>query len=343
MSLPDFSRTAMPSRNRIGRFLITGELGRGTLSTVYQGHDPVIDRPVAIKTSHCDLSPQQRRLQDRQLLNEARATARLSHPHIVTIFEASVEGPETYLVMEHLEGSALSSLLDVGRPFEFDVIAAICAKVAGALDHAHRHDVVHRDIKPANIFLVDDHRPKLVDFGIARAPNRVAVHVACTDNPDTLFCNNLLGTPNYMSPEQGSGENVDHRTDIYSLGAVMYQMLTGRTPFHAIETDALLELIRNKIPDQPHVLDATIPKALSRIAMKAMHKQPDKRYQHAADMRFDIKRYLVHRKLARRRLRMALRTPAARHPATGKLTLHSALLLCCAALSGAFVMWLLLR
>ena len=343
MSLHASSTPAMPSRNRIGRFHITRELGRGTLSTVYLGHDPIIDRTVAIKTFHCNLSPQQRRMQDRQLINEARATARLSHPHIVTIFEASIEGPETYLVMEHLEGSALSTLLNTGHNFEFDGIAAICSKLAGALDHAHRHHVVHRDIKPANIFLVDDHQPKLIDFGIARAPNRVAVHIASSDNPNTLFCNNLLGTPNYMSPEQGSGQRVDHRTDIYSLGAVMYQMLTGRTPFHAVETDTLLELIKNNIPEQPHALDARIPKALSRIAMKAMSKQPNKRYQHAADMMLDIRRYLAASTLSRRQLRMALSEPEARHATAGMPTLRSVLLLCCAALGTALAIWLLLR
>ncbi len=343
MSLLDSSRTAMPSRNRIGRFHITRELGRGTLNTVYLGHDPITDRQVAIKSFHLELSSQQRRIQERQLINEARATARLSHPHIVTIFEASIEGPETYLVMEHLEGSTLSTLLNAGHTFEFDVIAAICFKLASALDHAHRHNVVHRDIKPANIFLVDCHQPKLVDFGIARAPNRIAVHVVPTDHPNTLFCDNLLGTPNYMSPEQGSGERVDHRTDIYSLGAVLYQMLTGRTPFDAVETDTLLHLIKHKIPDPPHALNATIPKALSRIAMKAMNKQPDKRYQHAADMMLDLKRYLADGKLARRRLRTAMSTPEARHMVSCTLTPHSVLLLCCAAFSGALAMWLMLR
>jgi serine/threonine protein kinase len=343
MSLPESSHPAMPSRNRIGRFHITRELGRGVLNTVYLGHDPIADRQVAIKTFHLELSLQQRRMQERQLINEARAAGRLSHPHIVTIFEASVEGPETYLVMEHLEGSALSTLLSAGRTFEFDVIATICSKLAGALDHAHRHKVVHRDIKPANIFMIDGHQPKLVDFGIARTPNHFAVHVTSADNPNTLFCNNLLGTPNYMSPEQASGERVDHRTDIYSLGAVMYQMLTGRTPFDAVETDTLLQLIKHKIPDQPHKLNATVPKALSRIAMKAMNKQPDKRYQHAADMMLDIKRYLADGKLTRRRLRMALSESEVQRRVPYFLTQRSALHLCCAALIGAIAMWLLLH
>jgi len=334
--------TAKPSRNRIGRFHLIRELGRGALSTVYLGHDPVIDRAVAVKAFHREPAPQHH-MQDRQLINEARAAGRLSHPHIVTIFEASNEGPDTYIVMEHLEGSALSTLLGNGHEFAFDVTAAICAKLASALDHAHSHHVVHRDINPANIFLVDAHQPKLVDFGIARAPNRLPARVVSADNPDTLSCYNLLGTPNYMSPEQGSAQRVDHRTDIYSLGAVMYRMLTGRTPFEAVDTDALLQQIKYKMPQQPHALNAAIPKALSRIAMKAMHKQPHKRYQHAADMLLDIRRYLADGKLTRRRLRMALREPEVQHDVLPFLTLRSTLHLGCAVLGGAVAMWYLLR
>lgn len=343
MSLPDPPRSATPSRNRIGRFHITRELGRGTLSTVYLGHDPVIDRTVAIKAFHRDLVAQTRRMQDRQLINEARAAGRLSHPHIVTIFEASSEGPETYIAMEYLQGSALSTLLDAGHAFGYEAIATICWKLADAIDHAHRHDVVHRDIKPANIFLVGDHQPKLVDFGIARAPNRLGSSIVSTDNPETLFCNNLLGTPNYMSPEQAGGHPVDRRTDIYSLGAVMYQMLTGRTPFQAIETDTLLQLIAAKVPESPRDLNPAIPKALSRIVMKAMNRQEDKRYQDAGDMTRDIKRYLIDGKRTRRRQRMETIDSersgtgnGARNPA-----IQTALLAVCAALSFAIAVLLL--
>jgi serine/threonine protein kinase len=337
MSPSDTASPTTPSRHRIGRFHLTRELGRGTLSTVYLGHDPIIGRAVAIKALHHEPASPARRRQESQLINEARATGRLSHPHIVTIFEASSEGPDTYIAMEYLQGSALSTLLAAGHRFEFEAIATICWKLADALDHAHHHDVVHRDIKPANIFLVDDYQPKLVDFGIARAPNRPG----SSDNPETLFCHNLLGTPNYMSPEQAGGQRVDHRTDLYSLGVVMYQMLTGQTPFQAIETDALLQLIAGTTPGQPHALNPAIPKALSRIAMKAMHKQADKRYQDAAEMTRDLKRYLIHGKRTRRRLRMGLSESGYATPDRRTLLLQSALLASCAVLTGVVAVLLL--
>ncbi|MEB0134826.1 serine/threonine-protein kinase [Actimicrobium sp. CCC2.4] len=337
MSLSDTARPPMPSRHRIGRYHLTRELGRGTLSTVYLGHDPVIDRAVAIKALHHAPASPGRRRQESQLINEARATGRLSHPHIVTIFEASSEGPDTYIAMEYLKGSALSTLLAAGHRFEFDAIATICWKLADALDHAHHHDVVHRDIKPANIFLVGDHQPKLVDFGIARVPDRAG----SSDNPETLFCHNLLGTPNYMSPEQASGQQVDHRTDLYSLGVVMYQMLTGQTPFQAVETAALLQLIASATPARPHALNTSIPRTLSRIAMKAMHKQADKRYQDAGELARDLKRYLVYGKRTRRRLRMGLSESGDGTTHRRTRLLQSALLASCAALTGAVAVLLL--
>ena len=293
-------------RTRIGRFHITRELGRGAVGAVYVGHDPVIDRDVAIKTFNPKLTAAEKRQHEQQFINEARAAGRLSHPHIVTIFEASSEGDDTYIAMEFLQGRELSILLDEGHIFELDDIASILWKLSDALDYAHRHDVVHRDVKPANIFLVDDHQPKLVDFGIARAPNRVAEQLAIVDAPVTLFRNNLLGTPNYMSPEQASGREVDHRTDIYSLGAVMFEMLTGRKPFQSRDTDKLLHMIAYKAAAKPHEINPAIPLALSKIVIKAMTKQPDKRYQNAGEMTVELKRYLVDGKRARRKLKASL-------------------------------------
>lgn len=294
-----------PAVRRIGRFHITRELGRGAVGAVYVGHDPVIDRDVAIKTFNPKLSANERRQHEQQFINEARAAGRLSHPHIVTIFEASCEGTDTYIAMEFLHGRELSQMLDEGHIFPFDDVATIVWKLSDALDYAHRQEVIHRDVKPANIFLVDDHQPKLVDFGIARAPNRVAEQLAIDDAPDTLFRNNVLGTPNYMSPEQATGREADHRTDIYSLGAVMFEMLTGRRPFQSRDTDKLLHLIAYKAAVKPHELNPAIPVALSDIVVRAMQKQPEKRYQNAAEMTLELKRYLVDGKRARRRMKTA--------------------------------------
>ena len=306
IATPRLQNPPSATLSRIGRFHITRELGRGTVGAVYVGHDPVIDRDVAIKTFNPKLTGAEKRQHEQQFINEARAAGRLSHPHIVTIFEASSEGAETYIAMEYLHGRELSKLIDDGHQFDFDSVASIIWKLSDALYYAHRHEVVHRDVKPANIFLVDDQQPKLVDFGIARAPNRVSEQLAIVEAPFTIFRNNLLGTPNYMSPEQATGREVDHRTDIYSLGAVMFEMLTGRKPFQSRDTDKLLHMIAYKAPAKPHELNPSVPLALSKIVMKAMNKQLDKRYQSADEMTLELKRYLVDGKRARRRLKSAL-------------------------------------
>jgi serine/threonine-protein kinase len=302
MSIPNAPSPlhAGPAIGRIGRFRIERELGRGAIGLVYLGHDPVIDRSVAIKTFSPRLTPHERKQYEQQFINEARAAGRLSHPNIVTIFEASSESGTTYIAMEHLQGRELSKLIDEGKRFSADETAAIVWKVADALDYAHRNGVVHRDIKPANIFLIADNQPKVVDFGIARAPNRVSDE-GSSDAAYTLYRNNLLGTPNYMSPEQATGRPVDLRTDIYSLGAVMYEMLTGSKPFKARDTTQLLHHIAHKMPAAPHEVDASVPVDLSQIAMKAMNKREEKRYQSAEEMAQDIRRSMSRQKRSRRR------------------------------------------
>jgi serine/threonine protein kinase len=298
-----------PTNSRIGRFYITRELGRGSIGTVYLAHDPIIDRDVAIKTFSTRLTPFEKRQHEQQFINEARAAGRLSHPHIVTIYEASSEGNTTYIAMEYLQGRELRKLLSSGHQFNADEVATIIWKIADALEYAHKNDVIHRDIKPANIFMVGDHQPKVVDFGIARAPNRLSDQATNLGQPYTLLHNNLLGTPNYMSPEQALGRPIDARTDIYSLGAVMYEMLTHRKPFQFQDTEELLQLIAYKAPPAPHEVDPNIPPLLSQIVMKAMSKRPDKRYQHAQEMALDLKRYLSQERQARHRLKNAAPAP----------------------------------
>lgn len=293
---------ASPTIVRVGRFYITRELGRGAIGAVYLGHDPVIDRPVAIKTFSSSLPAAEKKQYESQFINEARAAGRLSHPNIVTIYDASSEGGSTYIVMEYLQGQELNKLLEQGKQFHADEVASIIWNLADALDYAHKNGVVHRDIKPANIFMVGDSQPKVVDFGIARSPNRISEKPGHGDQPYTLSDNNLLGTPNYMSPEQAMGRPVDSRTDVYSLGAVMYELLANRKPFCAHGgSETLLEMIAYKAPPAPHELDPKIPMMLSQIVMRAMSKRPEKRYQNADDMALDIKRYLTRERRARRR------------------------------------------
>jgi serine/threonine-protein kinase len=267
---------------------------------VYLGHDPVIGRDVALKTFNPRLASAERHKFEQQFINEARAAGRLSHPNIVTIYDASCEGATTYIAMEYLQGRELHKLLDHGHRFKPHDVATIISRVADALEHAHQNGVIHRDIKPSNIFMVKEDVPKLVDFGIARAPNRVSDKPEQAGQPFTLFHNNLLGTPNYMSPEQASGKPVDSRTDIYSLGAVMYEMLLGRKPFQTSDPDKLLQQIAYKAPPAPDEVNPEIPAVLSRIVMKAMSKRPEKRYQSAGKMASDLKRFLSHERNAHR-------------------------------------------
>lgn len=290
----------------VGRFHIVSELGRGATGAVYLAHDPVIDRNVAIKTFNPRLTSAERKQHEHQFINEARAAGRLSHPNIVTIFDTSSERGTTYIVMEYLQGRELHKLLDNGTHFENVEIATIVRKLAETLAYAHQNGVVHRDIKPANIFLLANNQPKLVDFGIARAPTRISGQPEDADRPSTLFHQNLLGTPNYMSPEQALGKTTDARTDIYSLGAVLYEMLVERKPFASPDSEQLLQMIAYKAAPAPHEIDPGVPAELSQIAMKAISKRPEKRYQSAQEMALDLRRYLAHQRRGRRQLPSAL-------------------------------------
>lgn len=296
------SSDSSPGLSRVGRFYVTRELGRGTTGCVYLGHDPVVGRDIAIKTLNPRLTFAERNRKACQLINEARAAGRLAHPHIVTVYDASSEGTTPYIAMEYLQGQELHRILASGRRYKPDEVASIAWKLADALDHAHRNQVIHRDIKPSNIFLISDDHPKLMDFGIARAPNRMGDSDGESDPGYTMFRpNSPLGTPNYMSPEQAQGKPADERSDIYSLGAVMFEMLTGRTPFEAEDTDALLQQIAFRAPPIPFEIDPNIPHRLSHIVMKAMSKRPEKRYQDAQKMALEIKRFLLRERRDRRR------------------------------------------
>jgi len=292
--------TPAPVPNRVGRFHLLRELGRGAIGAVYLAHDPLIDRSVAVKTFNPRLTPAEKIQYREQFVNEARAAGRLSHPNIVTVFDACDENGVTWIAMEFLQGRELHKLLEAGHRFSHDEVSAIIRKLAEALDYAHGNGVIHRDIKPSNIFLQEGGQPKLVDFGIARAPNRLAAVPADASQPYTLFHRDLLGTPNYMSPEQALGKAVDPRTDLYSLGAVMYEMLTGRKPFAGRDTDQLLQQIAYKAPPTPHELNPAIPAELSHVVMTALAKRPEKRYQSGHDMAQALRRYAARQRRSRR-------------------------------------------
>ena len=258
-------------RRRIGRYEVEGELGRGMMGVVYRAHDPDLGRSVALKTVHLSfaVSEEEREAFERRFLSEARAAARLSHPGIVVVHDVGrdPEGAGLYIAFEHLRGRTLADLAADGTRLEWRKALRLTARVAQALQHAHDQGIVHRDIKPANIMLLESGDPKIMDFGIAKVP---AEHLTATGQ--------FWGTPSYMSPEQASGEPLDGRSDLFSLGAILYLLLTSRVVFEADGLPATLSRILFQDPPPPSRLVPGLPPALDAILARALAKKPAERY-----------------------------------------------------------------
>lgn len=271
-----------PLPDAIGRFKISELLGRGGMGEVYKAFDPTLQRTVAVKTVRPDIDRPE--YLDR-MMREAQACARLSHPNIVTVYEAGQIDGVVYIVMEHLQGKNLSDVLDT-KSLTFEDKIRILAKVLEALHHAHDLDVVHRDIKPSNIHLCSDGTIKLMDFGLARLMQA-----------DTLTASgNVLGTPHYASPEQLKGELIDRRTDIYSTGVMAYEMLSGRRPFEP-DNDSISSVILKVIQQPPAPMGTDLSRMLPEIesiVSRAMAKSPAERFQSAEEMRLALVNFLEH-------------------------------------------------
>lgn len=278
-------------KGRIGRFVYEQEIGQGSVGIVYLFRDPLIGRKVAIKVLNPQLPADQRQLFEKHFIQEARAAGRLNHPNIVTVYDADKSGDLLFIVMEYLEGKELSTMLSEGHQFSYRQIADLVSRIANALDYAHENGVIHRDIKPANIFISNKGAPKVLDFGIASASRQLADADATLDY-DNLLERRLLGTPNYMSPEQAKSTAVDARSDIFSLGVVLYQLLCGQLPFKANDIPGLLRAIAHDSAIPPQAIKSDVPLRLARIAAKALAKKPAERYQRAADMAHDLNRFL---------------------------------------------------
>jgi len=262
----------------IGRFRVIGELGRGANGVVYAAHDPVLGRDVAIKAIPLTVDDKVRARAEANFIKEARAVAGLSHAHIVTVFDAGRTDTLAYIAMERLHGRDLHEFLHSGVRPSLRQAAALMARIAEAVHYAHKRGLIHRDIKPSNIFLTRDMRPKVLDFGVAMPRSQA----------DSLGRSRLVGTPNYMSPEQAQGLPLDARSDVFSLGAILYEMVTGQRAFDAPTTEEVLRRLIEREPTPVAQLRPDAPAELVRIIGKAMAKDVESRYQTAGELRNDL-------------------------------------------------------
>jgi eukaryotic-like serine/threonine-protein kinase len=263
-------------RTLAGRYRLDEVIGRGGMSTVYRGTDLALDRVVAVKVA-LDPLVEQSPVYLARFTREAQAAAAVGHPGVVTVYDAGADGPTRFIVMEYVPGRSLAEILSERehKPLEPDEAADIAAQVADALSSAHAAGIIHRDIKPGNIMVEPDGSVKVLDFGIARALDGHTLTQTAT----------VLGTSAYMSPEQALGQPVDARSDVYSLGCVLYEMLTGEPPFIADVAAAVLHQHVRVEPKPARERNPAIPPALNELVMQMLAKSPKDRPQAAADVR----------------------------------------------------------
>lgn len=259
----------------LGRFEIEQILGRGAMGVVYLARDPVIGRRVALKTLVLPEGAEEAEEFRARFLREAQAAGILNHPGIVTVYDAGVDEATglSYIAMEYVEGKSLRDLLRQGYPFSYSEIARIGAALAVALDYAHSKGVVHRDIKPANILITEQGQVKITDFGVARL---------ATSNLTTT--GQFIGTPNYSSPEQVTGSPVDGRSDLFSLGVVLYELLTGRRPFAGESLTEVSYKIVHEPAQPPSQVRPGLPPAFNPIVLKLLEKDPANRYSRGLEV-----------------------------------------------------------
>ncbi|MBS1145867.1 MAG: Serine/Threonine protein kinase [Proteobacteria bacterium] len=250
----------------IGRYEILDEIGQGAMGTVYRARDPMIERVVAIKTVSIALLQQEGAGAEARFLREAQSAGRLSHPNIVTIYDVGEADGLAYIAMEYLSGKTLRDIMNRG-PMPLDLVLDTMTQMAEALAFAHEHGVIHRDIKPANVVITRQHgRIKLTDFGIA--------HLVNSNHTQT---GQMLGSPRYMSPEQAMGRMVDGRSDIFSLGAVLYEMLTGQYAFDGESLPTIIYRVISEMPVPVEVMRPKLPAELTSLLARMLSKNPEDR------------------------------------------------------------------
>ncbi|HWH42996.1 MAG TPA: serine/threonine-protein kinase [Usitatibacter sp.] len=263
----------------LGRYRIISEIGQGAMGTVYKAVDPIIDRTVAIKTINLNLSRQELEEYEARFQQEIKAAGRLNHPNIVTIYDVGKTESVAYMAMEFLEGAELKDMIASGNLPAPNQVVDIIAQVAEGLWFAHQQDIVHRDVKPSNIMVMRGGIAKITDFGIARLPNSAV----------KTMTGLILGSPRYMSPEQVIGKTIDARSDIFSLGVVLYEALTGVAPFDGDNVNAIMYATVNTTPAPPSSISRAVPPMLDLIVAKAMAKQLDDRYQTIKELGDDLR------------------------------------------------------
>ncbi|MBT7253648.1 MAG: protein kinase, partial [Planctomycetaceae bacterium] len=287
VSHPD-AETLAPKEQMVDQFRLEQEVGTGAFGTVYKARDIELDRAGALKIPRrLNMAEEE---QD-QFLREARAAAQLSHPNIVSVHTVGRDGDTLYIVSDFVDGVDLADKITVTR-FTPRQSVLLCVKVAAAIEHAHQHGVIHRDLKPSNIMLNSDNEPLVMDFGLAK---RDAGEITMT------YEGKLLGTPAYMPPEQarGEGHDVDGRADIYSIGVILFELLTGELPFRGSARMLLNQVIHDQ-PPSPRKLQSAIPKDLETITLKCLEKDPDKRYKSCASLGEDLQAWADHKPIKAR-------------------------------------------